>query len=104
MAGLGAPGGLLQQLHQAVHRLLAVHVLAAMALDPDQDKAIVYPAIAQLVETLLVEGRQAGRVAVIEAQPDGGVGLVDVLSTVALCPHGLKLQLMPGNRDAVGDN
>jgi hypothetical protein len=75
-----------------------------MALDPDQDKAIVYPAVAQLVETLLVEGRQAERVAVIEAQPNGGVGLVDVLSTVALCPHGLKLQLMPGDRDAVGDN
>ncbi len=104
MTSLGAPGCFLQQLHQTAHRLLAVHVLAAMALDPDQDKAIVYPAVAQLVETLLVEGRQAGRVAVIEAQPDGGVGLVDVLSTVALCPHGLKLQLMPGNRDAVGDN
>ncbi len=104
MAGLGAPGCFFQQLHQTAHRLLAVHILTAVALDPDQDKTVMHPAVAQLVEPLLVEGRQAGRVAVIEAQPDGGVGLVDVLSTVALCPHGLKLQLMPGNRDAVGDN
>ncbi len=64
----------------------------------------MYPAVAQLVEPLLVEGGEAWGVAVIEAQPDGGVGLVDVLATVALGPHGLELQLMPGEGNAVGDD
>ncbi len=75
-----------------------------MGLDPDQDEAIVDPAVAQLVESLYVEGRQARWVAVIEAQPDGGVGLVDVLSAGSLGPHGLELQLMPGEGDAIGNH
>ncbi|MNZ44347.1 hypothetical protein D3C78_619770 [compost metagenome] len=104
MAGLGAPGGLFQQLGQAAHGLLAVHVLAAVGLDPDLDEAIVDPAVAELLQPLLVEIRQAGGVAVIEAQPDGGVRLVDVLAPGTLGAHGLKLQLMPGNDHAVGDD
>jgi hypothetical protein len=75
-----------------------------VGFDPDLDEAVMDPAVAQLLQPLLVEVRQAGGVAVIEAQPDGGVRLVDVLTAGALGAHGLELQLVPGNDHAVGDD
>ena len=75
-----------------------------MGLDPDLDEAVVDPAVTEFLQPLLIEIRQAGGVAVIEAQPDGGVGLVDVLAPGSLGAHGLKLQLVPGDDHAVGDD
>ena len=62
------------------HRLVAVRVLAALGLRFDDDAA-----------------RQMG-------DADRRIGLVDVLAAGTLSPHGLKLQLMPGQGHAVGDD
>src|ERR1700720_3210228 len=95
--------GALDQLDEAVERILSVALLGAVTLRHDDQNAVAgEPAARQPFQPHAHVGGQRGRAAHVEAQLHGARELVDVLAARPGSAHEALLQLAFLDADAVG--